>query len=275
MQTKLEKLKALLRSYESVAVGFSGGVDSTFLLAVAKEVLGDRALGVIGRSPTYPKRELEEAVRLAPKIGARFEVVDTCEMDNPKFTENSESRCFFCKSNLFEIIKGVADRHGVKVLLEGSNADDTSDYRPGMEAAKKLGVKAPLLEVGLTKNEIRELSKQMGLDTWNKPSMACLSSRIPYGETITVERLSRIEQAEAALKALGLVQIRVRDHGDVARIEIEPHRILEVAAAEMRVKIAAAVKAAGFRYVCLDLEGYRTGAMNEAIGKKAPANVSG
>jgi uncharacterized protein len=258
MNAKLEQLKALLKSYESVAVGFSG----------------DRAFGVIGRSPTYPKRELEEAIRLATTIGARFEIVDTCEMDNPSFTENSPSRCFFCKSNLFEIIHGIAKKHGLKTMLEGSNADDTLDYRPGMEAAKKLGVKAPLLEVGLTKTEIRLLSKEMGLDTWNKPSMACLSSRIPYGETITVERLSRIEKAEAGIRELGLGQVRVRDHGDVARIEIEPSRIAEVAADGLRAKIAKAVKAAGYRYICLDLEGYRTGAMNEAIGKKASPDVS-
>jgi uncharacterized protein len=265
MNAKLEQLEALLKGYGSAAVAYSGGVDSTFLFAVAHRVLGDRALGVIGRSPTYPKRELEDAIRMATEMGAKFEVVDTCEMDNPDFASNPSNRCFFCKSNLFEVVGGVAEKHGIRVILEGSNADDTGDYRPGMEAARKLGVKTPLLEAGLTKDEIRALSKEMGLETWNKPAMACLSSRIPYGETITLKRLSRIEATEMNIRNLGYRQLRVRDHGDVARIEVEPTLIAEVATVEARAAIVSVAKAAGYKFVCLDLEGYRTGAMNEVL----------
>lgn len=274
MHTKLKHLETLLRSYESVAVAYSGGVDSTFLFAVAHNVLGNRALGVIGRSPTYPKRELDEAVRMAKDLGAAFEVVDTCEMDNPDFASNPSNRCFFCKSNLFEVVGKVAEKHGIHTILEGTNADDTGDYRPGMEAAKKLGVKAPLLEAGLTKDEIRALSKEMGLETWNKLAMACLSSRIPYGETITLKRLSRIEQAEMNIRDLGYKQLRVRDHGDVARIEVDAALIAEVAMPVNRAKIVSVAKSAGYKYVCLDLEGYRTGAMNEVLNLQKKADVS-
>jgi pyridinium-3,5-biscarboxylic acid mononucleotide sulfurtransferase len=269
MTEKYQTLLNLLKQYESVAVAFSGGVDSTFLLAAAKEALGDKVVAVIGRSPTYPKRELDEAIRLAESLGARCEIVDTNEMDKPEFAKNSPSRCFHCKTTLFETVGNVAAKVGVKVMLEGSNADDTGDYRPGMAAAKQLGVKAPLLEAGLTKDEIRALSKEMGLPTWNKPAMACLSSRIPYGEAITLRRLSRIEQAEYALSDLGLSRLRVRDHGDVARIEVSPDRIADLAAADLRPKIVDALTKAGYQYVCLDLTGYRTGAMNEVLKKRS------
>ena len=268
MNEKYEKLLALLKSYDSVAVAFSGGVDSTFLTAAAKEALGDNAVAVIGRSPTYPKRELDQAVALATTLGVRFEIVDTDEMDNPAFAQNAPDRCFHCKTILFETIGNVAKKVGVKVMLEGSNADDTGDYRPGMNAAKQLGVKTPLLAVGLTKAEIRELSKAMGLPTWNKPAMACLSSRIPYGETITLKRLGRIEKAEYALRDMGLDQLRVRDHGDVARIEVSRERIASLASDAIRPNIVDALKTAGYQYVCLDLTGYRTGAMNEILNKE-------
>ena len=273
MNEKREKLTAILQGYGSAAVAFSGGVDSTFLLAVAREALGERVLAVIGRSPTYPKRELEEAVQLAKRLGAQYEVVDTCEMENPDFAANPANRCFFCKSNLFEVVAGVAAKHGIETLLEGSNADDTGDFRPGMEAAKKLGVKTPLLEAGLSKDEIRALSKEIGLPTWDKPAMACLSSRIPYGEPITLKRLSRIEKAEMDIRDLGYTQLRVRDHGEVARIEVQPDRIAEIATADSRARIVQAAKAAGYRYVCLDLEGYRTGAMNEVLDEETKANA--
>ena len=265
MHDKLDELKAILERYERVAVAFSGGVDSTFLIAVAQEVLGEGVVAVIGRSPTYPKQELEAAVRLAESIGVRYEIVDTNEMDDPAFSENSPARCFHCKTTLFKTIGKIAEQVGAKVMVEGSNADDASDFRPGMAATKQLGVKAPLLEAGLTKDEIRALSKEMGLPTWDKPAMACLSSRIPYGETITLKRLGRIEQAEYALRRLGLNQLRVRDHGEVARIEVSPDDIPALAAPDLRAKVVAALKKVGYPYVCLDLTGYRTGAMNEVL----------
>ncbi len=265
MSEKLDQLTRLIESYKGVAVAFSGGVDSTFLLAAAHRALGNRALGVIGRSPSYPKRELDAAIALAKGIGARHKIVDTDEMSNKDFSSNPPSRCYHCKSTLFGIVRKVADEEGLEEVLEGSNADDTGDFRPGMEAAKKLGVRAPLLEVGLTKDEIRSLSKEMGLPTWDKPSMACLSSRIPYGEEITLVKLGRIEITENALKDLGFTQLRVRDHGKVARIEVAPEAIPVLAAADMRKKVLAVAKKAGYQYVALDLEGYRTGAMNEVL----------
>ena len=268
MTEKYDRLLALLKSYQSVAVAFSGGVDSTFLLAAAKEALGEQVVAVIGRSPTYPKRELDEAVDLADGIGVRYEIIDTREMDNPEFYENSPKRCYHCKTTLFETIGNVAAKLGMKVMVEGSNADDTGDYRPGMEAAKQLGVKTPLLDVGMTKAEIRAQSKAMGLSTWDKPAMACLSSRIPYGESITLRRLSRIEQAEYALKDMGLFALRVRDHGNVARIEVAPSQIATLATEAWRTRITSALNDAGYQYVCLDLVGYRTGAMNEVLKKE-------
>ena len=268
MTDRYQQLLRLLKRYESVAVAFSGGVDSTFLLAAAKEALGDQVIGVIGRSPSYPKRELEEAVRLAEALGAKYEIIDTDEMENPGYFENSPKRCFHCKTTLFETIGDVAHRVGMKVMVEGSNADDTGDYRPGMEAARKLGVETPLLDVGFTKAEIRDRSEKMGLPTWNKPAMACLASRIPYGESITPSRLSRIEKAEDALRDLGVASLRVRDHGEVARIEVAPDQIRVLAADDWRIKIVDALKEAGYQYVCLDLTGYRTGAMNEVLQKK-------
>lgn len=268
MSKKYEQLLSLLKSYESVAVAFSGGVDSTFLLAAANEALGDRVVAVIGRSPSHPKRELDGAIRLAESMGAKYEIIDTNEIEKSGYYENSPKRCFHCKTILFETIGNVAGKWGMKVMVEGSNADDTGDYRPGMAAVEKLGVKTPLLDVGFTKAEIREESKAMGLSTWNKPAMACLASRIPYGESITLPRLSRIEQAEDALKDMGFDSLRVRDHGDVGRIEVAPEKIPTLASDAWRSKIVDALKEAGYLYVCLDLMGYRTGAMNEVLNKK-------
>ena len=265
MSEKFDKLTRLLKGYGGAAVAFSGGVDSTFLLAAAHRALGGRALGVIGRSPSYPKRELQAAIDLAETIGARYIIVDTDEMSKEEYASNPPNRCYHCKSTLFGIVKQVAEKEGLEEVLEGSNADDQGDYRPGMEAAKQLGVRAPLLEVGLTKDEIRALSKEMGLPTWNKPAMACLSSRVPYGETITLVKLGRIEMTENGLRDLGFSQLRVRDHGKVARIEVATEAIPVLAAPEMREKVVAVAKQAGYQYVALDLVGYRTGAMNEVL----------
>jgi uncharacterized protein len=269
MNEKYEKLLTLLKSFRGVALAFSGGVDSTFLMAVSQKALGKRALAVIGRSPTYPKRELQAAIRLAEQIGARYKVVDTDEMSREEFRANPPDRCFHCKTVLFGTVRKIAEEEGLEQVIEGTNADDAGDYRPGMQAAEKLGVRAPLLEVGMTKQEIRDMSKELGLPTWNKPAMACLSSRIPYGQEITMPKLSRIEATENGIRDLGLLELRVRDHGDVARIEVNPEKIAELAASPTREQISKIAKTAGYKYVCLDLEGYRTGAMNEALPDQA------
>jgi pyridinium-3,5-biscarboxylic acid mononucleotide sulfurtransferase len=263
---KYAALLARLRPLGGAVVAFSGGVDSALLLFAAREALGDRALAVSGRSPSFPWREHEHAVKLAEALGARHASVDTDELSNPEYAKNPASRCFVCKSTLFARLKEVAAREGLGHVLEGSNADDRNDYRPGMKAAEKLGVLAPLMEVGLTKAEIRELARERGIPVWDRPSLACLSSRIPYGSLITEERLARIDAAEEHLRANGFRQVRVRDHGPLARIEVEPAEIPRLLDGALRANVAAELKRLGWKYVSIDLEGYRTGAMNEAMG---------
>jgi uncharacterized protein len=268
MDIKYKALVAHLRELDGVAVAFSGGVDSTFLLAAAHEALGDRAVAVIGRSPTYPKREYDEALKLADGLGVSVRVIDTLELDDPKFRSNPQNRCFACKTELFTKVLALAKEEGLSSVIEGSNADDLGDFRPGMAAGRSLGVKAPLVELGFTKREIRACSKNMGLPTWNKPALACLSSRIPYGEAISEERLSRIERAEDTMRDMGFVQLRVRDHGEsIARIEVSADDISRLADPRIRREVTQALKALGYQYVCVDLEGYRTGAMNEVISQ--------
>lgn len=266
LEQRWNALLSLLRETGGALVALSGGVDSALLLRAAREALGERALAVIARSPSFPAREYQEAVRLAELIGTRFRTVETDEVQDPRYRENPADRCFLCKSTLFRTLKAVAAEEGLPCVLEGSNADDLNDYRPGIRAARELGVRAPLQELGLTKAEIRELARRRGLPVWNKPSLACLSSRIPYGSTITPERLGRIDQAEEALRRRGLRQVRVRDHGDVARIEVDAEEISALLEAGLRQEIVAELKRIGYRFVALDLEGYRTGAMNEALG---------
>jgi uncharacterized protein len=249
-----------------VCVAFSGGVDSTFLLKVAKDVLGDDVLAVTATSPTYPESELKEARRLAESIGVEHLMVDSNELKIPGFSENSPNRCYHCKSDLFRKLRAVAGRRGGYVVADGSNLDDAGDYRPGREAAKKLGVRSPLAEARLTKSDIRALSRQMGLSTWDKPSFACLSSRFPYGEPITEEKLRMVEAAEGLLKECGFTQFRVRYHDGLARLELLPGEMLMLGSEELRLRIYDDLRKLGFTYVSADLKGYRTGSMNEVLG---------
>lgn len=273
MNAKYKSLLRYLKNLHSVAVAYSGGVDSSFLLAASVEALGDKVVGVIGRSPTYPKREMDDAVMLAQKIGARIEFIDTDELSKPTFNTNPPTRCFECKSTLFSGVWHVAKGRGIAHVLEGSNADDVGDFRPGMDASKQLNVKSPLVDLDFTKKEIRQLLKQMDLPTWNKPSFACLSSRIPYGQTITVEKLTRIEKAEYALRDLGFNQLRVRDYSDLCRIEIPAEHIEEISQSVVRTKVVGALKEAGYNFICLDLEGYRSGSMNETLSDSQKNNA--
>ncbi len=266
VQQKFQRLQTILREMESVVIGFSGGIDSTLLIRVATEVLGDGALAVIGRSETYPTREFEEAVALAKQFGSRFRVVATEETDNLKFRENPPDRCYFCKSELFGKLNIIAEEERLRWIADGTISDDMGDFRPGMRAKSEQNVRSPLLEAGFSKSDVRTLAKHLDIPTWDKPSFACLSSRFPYGFGITKENLMKIDEAETTMRDLGFSFFRVRHHDDkTARIEIgkqEFHRIFDD---QLREQIVERFKKFGFVYVTLDLQGYRTGSMNEVL----------
>lgn len=268
LDDKLAALLQLLQELESSVIGFSGGVDSTFLAAAAYRAQKDKAVAITACSDTLPESELKEAEATARHIGIRHLVLTISELDSPDFVENTNQRCYFCKKTRFGALAQWAKNQGIAWVLDGSNADDVSDYRPGLRAIGELGqVRSPLLEVGLTKDEIRELSAAWGLPTWNKLSAACLSSRVAYGLPITSEKLSQIEQAEEFLKPLTTGQVRVRHHGEIARIEVAPQDIPVLAAPETAQEVSAYFKKLGFTFVTLDLTGYRTGSMNETLSQ--------
>lgn len=261
---KLYKLQKYLSKLDNALIAFSGGVDSTFLAKVSYDVLGNRVLAVTAISPMHPKSEFKEALGLAKEIGLPHLVVEFDDiLEIEEFKKNPLNRCYICKSNLFLRFKDIAEEKGFKYILEGTNADDVSDFRPGRRALRELKILSPLLECGIKKEEIRILSKEMGLPTWDKPSYACLASRIPYGEKITYDKLSMIEKSEENLKEFGFSGFRVRYHGDVARIELSKEQMRIILEEGIREEVVKRIKNAGFKYVALDLEGYRTGSLNE------------
>lgn len=263
---KHHRLREILREMESVAIGFSGGIDSTLLVRVATDVLGDRALAVIGRSETYPSREFEDAVELARSFGSRYRIVATEETDNIKFQENPPNRCYFCKTELFGKLGTIAREEGIRWIADGTITDDLGDFRPGMLAKDEKNVRSPLLEAGFSKADVRSLARHLGIPSWDKPSFACLASRFPYGHGISRENLIRVDQAESMMRDYGFRFFRVRHHDDkTARLEVgEPdfHRMLD---AGLRPRIVEGLKELGYVYVTLDLQGYRTGSMNEVL----------
>lgn len=264
LKEKESKLKDLLSSFGKALIAFSGGVDSTYMLYAAGEALGkDNVLAVIAESPTYPVEEIEDAIRVADSLGVKCRIIRTEEFSDENFVANSRERCYYCKKELFEKMKMLANENGIETIIDGSNADDVNDYRPGSRAKDEFGVRSPLLEADLTKEEIRQLSKQAGLPTWDKPSMACLASRIPYGTRLDEGVLGIVKEAEKYLKSLGFKQLRVRHHDCIARIEVDRESAGKIMEKGMMDSIVKKFEDLGYVYVTLDLKGYRPGSMNE------------
>ncbi|UCH00283.1 MAG: ATP-dependent sacrificial sulfur transferase LarE [Deltaproteobacteria bacterium] len=262
---KLKRLKEILTEMEGVLVAYSGGVDSAFVMKVANDVLGDKVLAVTASSSVYPSEEIEQAKALAKTLKVRHEVIETQEMANPKFVNNPKDRCYWCKEELFTKLLSIARENNLKYVLDGTNFDDLDDFRPGMKAAGDLGIRSPLKEAMLTKEDIRSLSKGLGLPVWSKPSLACFGSRFPYGTRITEENLKKIDKAERFLRDSGLTQVRVRHHDKIARIEVMEEDIPKLLEEGLRRKLISYLKKLGYSYVTVDLEGYRTGSMNEGL----------
>jgi uncharacterized protein len=264
---RYERLRTLVSELGSVLIAYSGGVDSSLLLKVAVATLGVRAVGALATSPAYDDDETTSAIRLAETMGARLEIVATHELDDPRYNANPANRCYFCKEELFKQLAPIAARLNLAHIAYGMNADDRGDWRPGQRAAREHGVRAPLDDAGLTKADIRAIARHLDLPVWDKPAMACYSSRIPYGTPVTVETLGRISRAERALRRLGFARVRVRHHDQVARIELDPDDFARLVDPDVRAEVIAGVRAAGYTYVTVDLTGYRTGSLNEALAR--------